>query len=88
MKGLNYEIRKYNKDFGAFLVILTTEIEIWSVKPTPQIFEVTSPDDFMSLGIECTTNGEHPFKDLKVGECVKDIEYGGDYEGVYIMRVA
>lgn len=88
MKHLDYEIKKYDKDFGAFLVILTTETEVWAVKSTPHVFEVTSSDDFISLGIECTTNGEHPFKDLKVGECVKDIEYGGDYEGVYIMRIA
>ena len=28
-------------------------------------------------------------KDLKVGECVKDMDYeDNDYEGVYIMRVA
>ena len=87
--GLNYAINKYNKDFGAFLVILTTEIENWSAKPTPYVFEVTSADDFISLGIECTENGEHPFKDLKVGECVKDMDYeDNDYEGVYIMRVA
>ena len=85
--GLDYEIKKYDKDFGAFLVILTTEIENWT-NARPHVFEATSPIDFISLGIECSTNGEHPFKDLKVGECVKDINYGGDYEGVYVMRVA
>jgi hypothetical protein len=40
----------------------------------------------MNLGLEVTTDGR-PFTDLKIGEKVSDYEFGGDYEGVYVMRV-
>ena len=40
----------------------------------------------MNLGLEVATDGR-PFTDLKIGEKVADIDFGGDYEGVYVMRV-
>jgi hypothetical protein len=81
------EIMKYNKDFGAYLVINTSECESWAVDGfKPLVHEVTSAEDFMNLGLEVTTDGR-PFTDLKIGEKVADIDFGGVYEGVYIMRV-
>ena len=81
------EIKEYNKQFGAYLVINTSECETWAVDgEKPLIRSVTSAEDFMNLGIEVATDGK-PFTDLKIGEKVSDIEFGGDYEGVYIMRV-
>ena len=81
------EIKKYDKNFGAYLVINTSECESWAVDGAkPLIHEVTSAEDFMNLGLEVSTDGR-PFTDLKVGEKVSDYEFGGDYEGVYVMRV-
>ena len=81
------EINKYNKQFGAYLVINTSECESWANDgDKPLIHSVTSTEDFMKLGLEVTTDGK-PFTDLKIGEKVSDIDFGGDYEGVYIMRV-
>lgn len=81
------EINKYNKKFGAYLVINTTECESWAVNgDKPLVHSVTSAEDFMKLGLEVTTDGK-PFTDLKIGEKVSDLDFDGDYEGVYIMRV-
>lgn len=81
------EINKYDKQFGAYLVINTSECESWAVNgENPLIHSVTCAEDFMKLGLEVATDGR-PFTDLKVGEKVSDIEFGGDYEGVYVMRV-
>lgn len=81
------EINKYNKQFGAYLVINTSECESWAVDgENPLIHSVTSAEDFINLGLEVTTDGK-PFTDLKIGEKVSDIDFGGNYEGVYIMRV-
>ena len=81
------EIKEYNKQFGAYLVINTSDCETWAVdREHPLIHSVTSAQHFMNLGIEVATDGK-PFTDLKIGEKVSDIEFGGDYEGVYIMRV-
>ena len=81
------EIKEYNKQFGAYLVINTSECESWAVDgEEPLIHSVTSAEDFMNLGFEVATDGR-PFTDLKIGEKVSDLEFGGDYEGVYIMRV-
>ena len=44
----NIEINKYNKEFGAYLVINTTECESWAVNgDKPLIHSVTSAEDFM-----------------------------------------
>lgn len=81
------EIKEYNKQFGAYLVINTSECESWAVDgEKPLIHSVTSAKDFIKLGFEIATDGK-PFTDLKIGEKVSDLEFGGDYEGVYIMRV-
>lgn len=81
------EINKYNKQFGAYLVINTSECESWANDgDKPLIHSVRSAKDFMKLGLEVKTDGK-PFTDLKIGEKVSDIDFGGDYEGVYIMRV-
>ena len=81
------EIKEYNKQFGAYLVINTSECESWAVDgENPLIHSVTSAEQFMELGLEVTTDGK-PFTDLKIGEKVSDLDFGGDYEGVYIMRV-
>jgi hypothetical protein len=81
------EIKKYDKNFGAYLVINTSECESWAVNgDKPLIHEVTSAEDFINLGLTDTTDGR-PFTDLKIGEKVSDLEFGGDYEGVYVMRV-
>ena len=81
------EINKYNKKFGAYLVINTTECESWAVNgDKPLVHSVTSAEDFMKLGLEVTTDGK-PFTDLKIGEKVSDLDFDGEYEGVYIMRV-
>ena len=81
------EIKEYNKQFGAYLVINTSECESWAVDGEKSlIHSVTSAEDFMNLGLEVATDGR-PFTDLKIGEKVSDLEFGGDYEGVYIMRV-
>jgi hypothetical protein len=81
------EIKKYNKNFGAYLVINTSECESWAVNgDKPLVHVVKSAEDFMNLGLEVSTDGR-PFTDLKVGEKVSDYEFGGDYEGVYVMRV-
>lgn len=85
MKDL--QIDNYDKKFGTYLVINTSECENWACddfKPTAQ--SVTSAEDFMNLGLEVATDGR-PFTDLKIGECVSDFDFGGDYEGVYVMRV-
>ena len=85
MEGI--EIKEYNKQFGAYLVISTSECESWAVDgEKPIIYSVTSAEDFMKLGLEVATDGR-PFTDLKIGEKVSCLEFGGDYEGVYIMRV-
>lgn len=82
------EINKYNKQFGAYLVINTSECETWAENgDKPLIHSVTSAEDFMKLGIEVATDGK-PFSNLQIGEKVSDLDLGGDYEGVYIMRVA
>lgn len=81
------EITKYNKDFGVYLVINTSECEEWCGNPDPMVFVVKSAEDFMNLGIEVATDGR-PYTELNVGEKVADIDFGGEYEGVYIMRVA
>jgi hypothetical protein len=81
------EIKKYDKNFGAYLVINTSECESWAVDgDKPLIHVVRSAEEFMNLGLEVATDGR-PFTDLKVGEKVSDYEFGGDYEGVYVMRV-
>ena len=81
------EISKYNKQFGAYLEINSSECESWAVDgEKPLIHSVTSAEDFIKLGFEIATDGK-PFTDLKIGENVSDLEFGGDYEGVYIMRV-
>ena len=81
------EIKEYNKKFGAYLVINTSECESWAVDgENPLIHSVTSAKEFIELGIEVATDGR-PFTDLKIGEKVSDLDFGGDYEGVYIMRV-
>lgn len=81
------EISKYNKDFGAYLVINTSECETWAVDgEKPLIHTVTSAEEFLKLGLKVATDGR-PFTDLKVGEKISDFDLGGDYEGVYIMRV-
>lgn len=81
------EIKEYDKKFGAYLVINTSECESWAEDgDKPLIHSVTSAEDFMNLGLEVTTDGR-PFTDLKIGENVSDYEFGGDYEGVYVMRV-
>ena len=81
------EIKEYNKQFGAYLVINSSECESWAVDgEKPLIHSVTSAEDLMKLGLEVATDGR-PFTDLKIGEKVSDLEFGGDYEGVYIMRV-
>lgn len=81
------EINNYNKNFGAYIVINTSECESWAVNgENPLIHSVTSAEEFMNLGLEVSTDGK-PFTDLKVGEKVSDLEFGGDYEGVYVMRV-
>ncbi len=82
------EISKYDKKFGAYLVINTSECESWAMDgEKPLVHSVTSADDFIKLGLEVTTDGK-PFTDLKIGEKVSDYELDGDYEGVYVMRVA
>ena len=81
------EIGNYNKKFGAYLVIYTSECESWAVDGVrPLVHSVTSAEDFMNLGLEVTTDGR-PSTDLKIGEKVSDFDFGGDYEGVYVMRV-
>ena len=81
------EIKEYSKQFGAYLVINSSECESWAVDgEKPLIHSVTSAEDFMKLGLEVATDGR-PFTGLKIGEKVSDLEFGGDYEGVYIMRV-
>jgi hypothetical protein len=81
------EFKEYNKQFGAYLVISTSECESWAVDgDKPLIHSVTSAEQFMKLGFKVATDGK-PFTDLKIGEKVSDIDFGGDYEGVYIMRV-
>lgn len=81
------EISKYNKNFGAYIVVNTSECESWAIDGfKPLIQSVTSADEFMMLGLEVSTDGK-PYTNLKVGEKVCDIELGGDYEGVYVMRV-
>ena len=81
------DIKEYNKQFGAYLVINTTECESWANDgDKPLIHSVTSAKDFINLGLEVATDGR-PFTNLKIGEKVSDFEFGGDYEGVYIMRV-
>jgi hypothetical protein len=81
------EIKEYNKKFGAYLVINTSECESWAVDgENPLIHSVTSAEQFMELGLEVATDGR-PFTDLKIGEMVRDLDFGGDYEGVYVMRV-
>lgn len=82
------EIKEYDKKFGAYLVINTSECESWAMDgEKPLVHSVTSADEFIKLGLEVTTDGK-PFTDLKIGEKVSDYEFGGDYEGVYVMRVA
>ncbi len=81
------EIADFDKKFGAYLVINTSECDSWAVDGSkPLIHSVTCAEDFMNLGVEVATDGR-PFTDLKIGECVRDIDFGGDYEGVYVMRV-
>lgn len=82
------EISKYNKDFGAYLAINTSECESWAIDgEKPLIHTVTSAEEFLKLGLNVSTDGK-PFTDLKVGEKISDFDLGGDYEGVYVMRVA
>ena len=83
----NIEITNYDKGFGVFLVINTSECEEWCGNPDPMVFVVKSVKDFISLGVDVTDDGR-PYTELKVGEKVSDIEFGGDYEGVYVMRIA
>jgi hypothetical protein len=81
------EVKNFDKNFGVYLVINTTECESWAVEgDKPLIHVVRSAEEFMNLGLEVSTDGR-PFTDLKVGEKVSDYEFGGDYEGVYVMRV-
>ena len=81
------EIKEYNKNFGAYIVINTSECESWAVDgDKPLIHVVRSAEDFMNLGLEVATDGR-PFTDQKKKKKVADIDFGGDYEGVYVMRV-
>ena len=81
------EIKECNKKFGAYLVINTSECESWAVDgEKPLVHSVTSAEDFMKLGLEVAADGR-PFTDLKIGEKVADIDFGGPYEGIYVMRV-
>ena len=80
------EFGEYDKNFGAYLVINTSEVGQWSDNDKPSAYKVTSAEEFMNLGIEVTTSGK-PYTDLKIGEIARDIDYGGDYEGVYVLRV-
>lgn len=82
------EIKDYDKNFGAFLVVITTESREWASEDAePLVIVVKSAEDFMNNGLEVSTDGR-PFTDMKVGEKVADMEFGGVYEGVYVMRVA
>ena len=84
----NLEIKEYDKDFGAFIVVFTSECEKWAIDGSkPLIVPVTKPEDFFYAGLEVTTKGA-PFTDLKVGEKTSDKGWGGKYEGIYVMRVA
>ena len=81
------DINKYDKKFGAYLVINTSECETWADDgDKPLVHSVTSAKDFINLGLEVTTDGK-PFADLKIGEKVNSLDFGGEYEGVYVMRV-
>ena len=81
------DIKEYNKQFGAYTVITTSECESWAVDgEKPLIHSVTSAKDFINLGLEVATDGR-PFTNLKIGEKVSAFEFGCEYEGVYIMRV-
>lgn len=85
--GERIEITDYDKSFGVYLVINSSECASWAVNgENPLIHVVKSAEEFMNLGLEVATDGR-PFSEMKVGDKVSDIDYGGDYEGVYIMRV-
>jgi len=83
-------INNYNKEFGAYIVINTTECALWTRDDvTPLIQSVTSAEEFNSLGFRIEEDG-YPFNTLKVGESVSidsDAKFDIDYEGVYVMRV-
>ena len=79
-------IEDYNRDFGVYAVINTSECKRWCGEDKPLISIVRQPADFMNLGLEVATDGR-PFTDLKIGENVADTEFGGEYEGVYVMRL-
>ena len=84
---IDFKNIEFDKSFGAYIAICTSEVGEWSDNDKPSVYEVTSAEDFMNLGIEVTTSGK-AFKDLKIGEDDRDIDFGDDYEGIYIMRVA
>ncbi len=87
MKGIeSIEIKDFNKEFGAFIVINSSECESWAEGgENPLIQIATSVEDFFALGFNEVDMKF--FETMKVGDKVNHLEIGGDYEGVYIMRV-
>lgn len=81
------EVDEYDKKFGAYLVVYTSECASWAEGgDKPLAVSITSACGFMNLGLEVATDGR-PFTDMKVGEKTADIDWGGEHEGVYIMRI-
>ena len=72
------EIKDFDKKFGAYICINTSECESWAVDGfKPIIHSATSKDDLDSIG----------WSDEYVGMKIGEVRPCEDYEGCYIMRV-
>lgn len=77
------EIEVLDKEYGAYILVNTSECESWCGNPNAMVSICRCDEDFERLGADADE-----YKSLRVGECVRDAAIGGDYEGVYVMRVA
>lgn len=72
------EITNFNKEFGAYLCINTTDCSSWACDPcNPMVQSATSQEELDRLG------WNEDVSDMKIGE-VRESE---NFEGAYLMRV-
>ena len=72
------EITNFDKSFGAFICINTTECSNWACDPcNPMVQKATSREELDHLG------WDEDVTDMKVGE----VRESKDFEGAYLMRV-
>jgi hypothetical protein len=71
------EIKNFDKSFGAFICVNTTECASWCDCENPLVQKATSREELDRLG------WDEDVTDMKVGE----VRESSDFVGAYLMRV-